>query len=490
MESHQKQPRKKAKTSNSIAPIRRSSRVAARQGWRIPPEILLLIMNELRDSKASLQKAALVCRAWRGPAQSYLFSQMCIRRFQDCRRILKIIQKSPHIALHVNRLVVAEYIYLSLPVFGSTDDRPTKRMSYLRSKDAMEIASVLGSSVRELGVSVCPLDENNVEFLKHMRRVQTLRIRQCGKVRLDILAGVIQCMRDITALHLFGGIIQPDLEDYEADRLKALTDTTTSSAVSSTIDIPPLRLTRLTLDNLEYRFDLLKFLLDPRHFDLGSLEDLDLAWMEDQVDITTLDYTSLDRLIGRVGTNLKSLTLGFSGGRHPPRDRYMEHYTMSPTTSPLRCLVTLESFSIISQEINRLDPSPYLALLASVSPSSINRVKLTTHIDVEDFHELSQFYFALPEKDPAQHWKAVDSLLGDEDRFPVLQNFTITVVLEFQSELTKLILNDIEGCGNSECSDCEEAIEENNELKEMMNRHAKDSVDRTSTRIRECLRRL
>ncbi|THU83328.1 hypothetical protein K435DRAFT_428947 [Dendrothele bispora CBS 962.96] len=105
MESYRKE---QTKTSNSTAPVRRSPRVAARQGWRIPPEILLLIMDELRHLKASLKEASLVCRAWRGPAQAYLFSQIHIRQLRDCKRIFKIFQKSLHLTSHVNRLVVGK----------------------------------------------------------------------------------------------------------------------------------------------------------------------------------------------------------------------------------------------------------------------------------------------------------------------------------------------------------------------------------------------
>ncbi|THU83337.1 hypothetical protein K435DRAFT_871398 [Dendrothele bispora CBS 962.96] len=485
MESHQKQRRKKAKTSTNTVPIRRSSRVAARQGWRIPPEILLLIMNELRNSKASLQKAALVCRAWRGPAQVYLFSQMRIRHSLDCTRISKIIQNSPHIASHVNRLVVEEFD----EAYASITDRPLiSRASYLRSRDATEIASILGSSVRELGVSVYPLDKNNVEFLKHMRQVQTLKVERCDETRVDILAKLIQGMRGLTSLHLFGGEVEPDAEEYEADRLESLADTTTTSSAvlaEPIVDMPPFRLTRLTLESIEHRLGLLKFLLDPRHFDLGALEDLDLTWMEveDQFAITTLDYTFLDRLFGRVGNSLKGLTLGVSGGRHSSHDRYLEHYTMSPMTSPLQCLVNLESFSIISQEIDRLDPSLYLALLASVPSSFLTRMRFKTDTNIEDFPELTQVFFAQPEEDPTRHWKAVDSLLGDADRFPVLQSLTITVVLLFESDLRKPTLNDIEVCGNPSCYSCAAARHNDDIAKELAEKNAEDSVNRKSTQM-------
>ncbi|KAK7436434.1 hypothetical protein VKT23_019146 [Stygiomarasmius scandens] len=62
MEPRQKRTTTKAKASNALTtPVRRSSRVASRLGWRIPPEILLLIMNEIRNSVHSLKIATLVC---------------------------------------------------------------------------------------------------------------------------------------------------------------------------------------------------------------------------------------------------------------------------------------------------------------------------------------------------------------------------------------------------------------------------------------------
>ncbi|THU82256.1 hypothetical protein K435DRAFT_784692 [Dendrothele bispora CBS 962.96] len=458
MDSHQKQRRKKAKTlTNSVAPIRRSSRIAARQGWRIPPEILLLIMKGLCDSKVSLKTAALVCRAWRGPAQVYMFSQMHIRQSQDCSRISKIIQKSPHLTSHVNTLFVEEH-YAYSPRFGSIKDRPLiSRVSYLQSRDATKIAPILGSSV------------------------QTLKVEQCDEMRVDMLAELIQDMRNLTSLHLFGGEIAPNADEYVTDRLESLATTSSTLSTEPTVDTSPFRLTRLTLDRIEHRFGLLKFLLDSGHFDLGALENLDLTWMEadDQSDIAALDYTFLDRLFRRVGTNLKGLMLGFWGMY--PRDQYLEHYTMNPTNSPLRCLVTLESFSIISQEHSKLDPSLYLALLTSVPSSSLTHMRLQTVIDVYDFATLTPAFFAQPEEDPAKHWKAVDSLLGDENRFPVLKSLTITVVLEFESDISELTLHDTEACRDPICFDCVFLI--NRGGKEMANKHTEESIDQTSMQI-------
>ncbi|THU85387.1 hypothetical protein K435DRAFT_869322 [Dendrothele bispora CBS 962.96] len=455
MESHQKQRRKKA--TDNTAPIRCASREAA------PPEILLLIMKELHGSKVSLKTAALVCRAWCGPAQVYLFSQIHIRKTQDLSRISKIFEKSPHIASHVNRLVVEELDVQ--PTFGSMKDRTSiSKVSYFQSNDATKIASILGSRVRELGVSVHTLDKNNLEFLKQMKRVQTLKVDQCDNIPVNILVELIQGMRNLTSLHLFGGENEPKAEEYEKDRLQLLTDTTTTSnAVSSaemTVDKPPFRLTRLTLDRTEHRLGLLNFVLDSRHFDLGALKDLDLTWMqaEEQSEIATLDYTFLDRLLRKVGNNLNSLTLGFhfSGCHYSPRDQYLEHYTMNPVASPLQSLVTLESFSIIDQGYNLFDLSVCLTLLNSIPSSSLTRIHFKTLIDVDDFTELTPASFAEPEENPGRDWKAVDTLLRDEDRFPVLTTVNITVVLEFDSE----------AC-----------------VKEMANRHTEESVGQTSTRI-------
>ncbi|THU77537.1 hypothetical protein K435DRAFT_89163 [Dendrothele bispora CBS 962.96] len=154
---------------------------------------------------------------------------------------------------------------------------------------------------------------------------------------------------------------------------------------------------------------------------------------------------------------------------------------MNPTSSLLGCLVTLESLSIISHEYNRFDPSLCLALSTSVPSSSLTHIRLKTCIGVDDFAEFTPVFFAQPEEDQAKHWKAVDSLLGDENRFPVLECLTITVVLEFDSEISKRVLHDPEVCRNPYCFLCRRLNDER--AKEIRNRHSEESVDRTSTQI-------
>ncbi|THU84809.1 hypothetical protein K435DRAFT_869910 [Dendrothele bispora CBS 962.96] len=429
----------------------------------LPREILLSIMEELRDSTHSLETAALVCRAWRGPAQVYLFYQIYIRKSQDCCRLSKIFEKSPHIASYVNRLEVEQ-----LDVRGISgpmeDGTSTSEVSYLQFKEATQIASILGSSVRELGIYVYPLDKHNLEFLKQMKRVETLKIEQIDKISIDILVELIQGMRNLASLHLFGGQNDPNAEEYENDRLQLLRDTTATPngapSAETAVDTPPFRLTRLTLDRTEHRLGLLKFLLESKYFDLGAMKDLNLTWMqaEDQSFIATLDYTFLDQLLRKVGTTLNSLTVGFhfAGSCSPPRDQYLEHYTTNAVASPLQCLATLESFSITDQGYNLFDLSVCLGLLTSIPSLSLTRIHFKTLIDADEFTDMIPVSFSQPEEDPGRHWKAVDTLLRDENRFPVLKTVDITVALEFGNKAS---------------------------IKEMANRHTAESVDETSMQI-------
>ncbi|THU89906.1 hypothetical protein K435DRAFT_864783 [Dendrothele bispora CBS 962.96] len=392
----------------------------------LPPEILLSIMEELRDSTPSLETAAL----------------------------------SPHIASYVNWLVVEQLDVRE--ICGLIKDGTSiPEVSYLQSRDAIKIASILGSSVRELGISVYPLDRNNLEFLKQMKRVETLRIEEIDEVPIDILVELIQGMRNLTSLHLFGGEKDLHAEEYENDRLQVLKDITATPngapSAETTVDVPPLRLTRLTLDRTEHRLGLLKFLLDSKYFDLGVLKDLDLTWMqaEDQFRITTLDYTFLDRLFRKVGTTLNSLTVGFHfvGWCSPPHDQYIEHYTTNAVVSPLECLVNLESLCITDQGHNFFDLSVCLVLLDSIPSSSLARIHFKTLIDADDFTDMIPVSFSHPEEDPGRPWKAIDTLLRDENRFPVLRTVNITVALEFNSK----------AC-----------------IKEMVDRVTAESIDQTS----------
>ncbi|THU84810.1 hypothetical protein K435DRAFT_806421 [Dendrothele bispora CBS 962.96] len=400
----------------------------------LPREILLSIMEELRDSTHSLETAAL----------------------------------SPHIASYVNRLEVEQ-----LDVRGISgpmeDGTSTSEVSYLQFKEATQIASILGSSVRELGIYVYPLDKHNLEFLKQMKRVETLKIEQIDKISIDILVELIQGMRNLASLHLFGGQNDPNAEEYENDRLQLLRDTTATPngapSAETAVDTPPFRLTRLTLDRTEHRLGLLKFLLDSKYFDLGAMKDLNLTWMqaEDQSFIATLDYTFLDRLLRKVGTTLNSLTvrkIASDSALFVPLNlmdlSLVEHYTTNAVASPLQCLATLESFSITDQGYNLFDLSVCLGLLTSIPSLSLTRIHFKTLIDADEFTDMIPVSFSQPEEDPGRHWKAVDTLLRDENRFPVLKTVDITVALEFGSKAS---------------------------IKEMANRHTAESVDETSMQI-------
>ncbi|THU83327.1 hypothetical protein K435DRAFT_784230 [Dendrothele bispora CBS 962.96] len=136
-------------------------------------------------------------------------------------------------------------------------------------------------------------------------------------------------------------------------------------------------------------------------------------------------------------------------------------------TSPLQCLVTLESFSIAIREI---DPSPYLALLTSVPSLSLTHVRLQTYIDIEGLFKLGRVLF---EENSAQHWKAIDSLLGDKNRFPVFQSLTITVIITFL---------DLDG-GRDLYLTFAATVMDNNEAREMEDMDTDESVNRTSRQV-------
>ncbi|THV01397.1 hypothetical protein K435DRAFT_793342 [Dendrothele bispora CBS 962.96] len=188
---------------------------------------------------------------------------------------------------------------------------------------------------------------------------------------------------------------------------------------------------------------------------------------EDQFYIATLDYTFLDRLLTKVGTTLNSLTVGFHflGSSSPPRDQYLEHYTTNAVASPLQCLVSLESLCIADQGHHLFDLSACLALLTSIPSSSLTRVHFKTLIDADDFTDMIPVSLSEPEEDPGRNWKAVDILLRDENRFPVLKTVNITVALEYDSQAVSL------------------EFDNQARIKELANRDTAGSVDQTSMRI-------
>ncbi|KAK7436446.1 hypothetical protein VKT23_019158 [Stygiomarasmius scandens] len=496
MDSRQKRTRTKANASSTTtAPVRRSTRVASRTGWRIPAEILLLIMSELRNFSGALRASALVCRAWRSPAQLYLFSRLRIESHEDCKRITSILRKSPHIASQVHRLAVFEFDERgSLPAYSfvtpSTFNKFLNLKSlYLESRLAIEIASKLGSTVRELSIAVFPFRKNTPNIFKSLPRVQVLRVDDCEDIPVESLMEIIRNMSELTSLHLFCGSLEPSQSEYERGLLSLddLQQLGGNTAGGSGADTHPVRLTRLTLDRIDHRFAFMKFLLDKSYFDLDALGELNLVWMKagDQRHLSRLDFRYLDRLLDRVGPSLKCLKLGLYGGVNCPSDHYIEHLTANSTASPFQHLTTLENFSIECKEHSShgLDPSPHLALLACLSPSALSRVRLGVTVDVEEFPETDEKYFVQPEEIPSRHWKALDSLLGDESRFPTFQSLTINVTLEFRSSMTLISLDDIDPCENPSCTACARAAALVRREKELLAKHKDESVDETARQI-------
>jgi len=161
-------------------------------------------------------------------------------------------------------------------------------------------------------------------------------------------------------------------------------------------------------------------------------------------------------------------------------------------TSPLQCLVAIEVFSVECKEpsFHGLSPSPHLALLRSLSTSSLTRVELALSLDVEDFPEVDEQYFTQPEENAAQHWKAVDCLLADESRFPVFQNLSISITLEYESSLASVPLDEYDVCGDPSCFACISAAAIVERERELMSRNGEEIVDGAARQLVEMFERV
>ncbi|KAK7444514.1 hypothetical protein VKT23_015192 [Stygiomarasmius scandens] len=69
----------------------------------------MLIMEQLRACNATLKCCALVCRAWRFPAQRYLFTYMRLSSSTTCNRMNRILRTAPHLAPFVETLAIDHY---------------------------------------------------------------------------------------------------------------------------------------------------------------------------------------------------------------------------------------------------------------------------------------------------------------------------------------------------------------------------------------------
>ncbi|KAF5317443.1 hypothetical protein D9758_018750 [Tetrapyrgos nigripes] len=478
------------KRSKTTTAVRRSSRVAARQGWRIPLEILLLIMEQLYDSPDVLRTASLVCRAWRGPAQVYLFSQVTLESKEDCKKLLKVLNKSPHIAQNVHRLNLIELGDPSLPTFRLLSRQlkgllPHSKSPYLGTTLAVDLAEMLGSSILELGTSIYPFGSHIIPFLKPLTRVRTFKLCDCEDMPLESFSEVLKGMTELNSLHLLCGESFADPDKY-LDNVEALSRSS-SSVESQDVVSSPIRLNTLALDKIEHRFDIIKFLLDSGRFDLENLESLYLAWMEveDQAEIEFLDFRLVDRLFERVGPSVKDLKFGLTGGTgdNAP-DRYLQHLTLDTTNTSLSHLTAVESLTIDCKITSYygFDPSPYISLLAALPSSTLTTLTIDAYVDVKVFPEHESQYFnehladADSDSDPRSNsapgraagsgpnptstsvstWQALDNLLSSSTLFPSLRSVRVIAKIEYDPTMVNYLgfNGDVQGCGSPGCMYC------------------------------------
>ncbi|KAK7437239.1 hypothetical protein VKT23_018681 [Stygiomarasmius scandens] len=432
-------PSKRKRVSDTSS-VRRSTRVASRQGWRVPPEILLLIMNEIQDSSITLKNAALVCRAWRHPAQVVLFSEMQLKSRGDCRRFIKILRKSPHLASNIIRLNVVERAFDSAT--------STKSGHYLQHPDVFKLFSdflgVYSINLREVTVSAYPWNGFTMKILKPLgKTVHRLKIDECESVPCDSIVRILEMMPELDSLHLSYGersgsyfgqtrsyAMQLSESDGEANRSEEIHSSLPKLASRS--------IKQLVLNRVEHRFDLMNYLLNPGHFDFSNLGYLSLTWMivNDQQIIEDPEFEQLDQLFKRIGPSLTHLKIWLSSSIFHDEDLpdfYITHFTQNQTSSSLSYLTSVETVildyaSVWSEPVAGFSVSSQLALLSCLSGSRLKAIKLVIFFEADEFLLISERC-----KNRASEWESLDALLTDGTKFANLESVSVVFDIGFDA---------------------------------------------------------
>ncbi|KAF5343454.1 hypothetical protein D9758_011841 [Tetrapyrgos nigripes] len=399
------------------------------QTFHLPPEITFMIMRKLNEGPPDrtwhyLVNASLVCRDWRGPAQSLIFQSIYFHSNERCKRFRKLVENNPRLLSYVRHLSILENDLVS-DFDTVVSDRNGKTMyggwkAYLHLPEAMECIPKLPSSVRSLGVYISPWRDSTVDTVKQFTNIKKLKIKFVTTMLAWELQTAVQNFHNLTHLHLCGSF--PLLgEEHLESRRKSMMDL-------------------LVLEEVEDCFDVMQVLVDGDLFDLSGLEYLGLQWSSPHRGQEE-EFRALDMLFEKSGSSLKTLVVEFYNTDYHTSDMYLAHLTADPSSSSLRNLTALENLAFKKIFLGELgwDAIPFhlasqLAFMRAVIPSlgssAVTNVSspstlktLTFKIAVDDSHygymPISQEWMVgINKEDPDCNWRILDSALSNEERFP------------------------------------------------------------------------
>jgi len=215
-----------------------------------PPELITLIIKEVRPSRDSLKACALVCRSWCYPSQLFLFSRIVLSSDADCKRWRNNIRESPHIASLVSELCISSSININ-------------------AQDVQNMVPEF-SNVQCLEIDRFSEDwgDDEVEFVRRFRDVRILRLNKTVWTARDRMLEIFQAMPAIMSLMLGGSLASTATQGQGLEGYGTVMNMSTGSVVLQ-------NLAELVLTSIERDDTILEFLTSPA-LDLSGLRSLEL----------------------------------------------------------------------------------------------------------------------------------------------------------------------------------------------------------------------
>ncbi|KAF5374198.1 hypothetical protein D9758_004623 [Tetrapyrgos nigripes] len=373
------------------------------------PELIALVIRQLRPCRDVLKACSLVCRSWCHPSQLMLFSRITLSSDEDCRRWKEYIHESPHIATLISEVSIASNVDIN------TQSVAQDLANLLTNVQCLEIDRFSAS-----------LGEEELEFVRRFREVRRLRLNKATWTAQDRMLEIFQAMPAIMSLMLIGSLAGNEGQGHgiEADGSGTITTSSTGSVVLQ-------NLAELVLASVECNETILEFLMSSS-LDFSALRSLELqlghvpeSFQLRGIMISRLFDAFLERVLSLPENLVLSLPSVFSTVPYLGQS----WRTCLPHLISHRSLASLYSVQTLIIRLPRLG---YFHILLAHTWELVNtiasaprlqklRLEISFTVNSEPWKGGFNFVHELLE------WKFLDERFSDRTRFPCLRRVEIGV---------------------------------------------------------------
>ncbi|KAK7461026.1 hypothetical protein VKT23_008954 [Stygiomarasmius scandens] len=359
----------------------------------LPPELIMSVMEQLRESILTLKHCALVCRSWQFPAQRYLFGHMQLRSSDTCNQMNRVLRSSLHLATHVDTVT----IFHTSSFMGLRN--ATRLMEKLRNVRFLNIVNYSWNGQ--------PWTTDELENVSQLQSVEILRLQEDRDDSL--LFRLLETFPNLHSLQLHRSVFGP----YP-----------TVSRLQNNSPSRNLVLRSFALPSLESPLNstLVKLFITPT-FDYTNLRSLKMHWRA-RSDSDMPYFDAVDNLLKKCGQQVFNLSLAF----FPPSYSSVPYDALATFFVSRKSMLHFPELKNLSLAFN-IDNPPL-----SFMPSLPQALSLITSFSAHHLQNITLHLFILltiplhsklAKLKDAPEWNALESFLSDSGSLADLQNVEV-----------------------------------------------------------------